>query len=268
MNKIIFLVIVCCLTCSPAALPADENDSANPSQAAYEEAVRLKQEGRYLDAEAQLRRAIEFQPSNANYHFELANLYAQRYDTLSEKSKDSSGPNLLDLAAKSLENVVMIRSNDIAARYNLGVVYKRLKKFEKARDEFREVLKLDPKQVNAVLQIGATYQEQGFFDDAKTYYEQAREMDYGNPGVQSAMAELEEHKRQQVQTGSRSNQDMFSRMQNMQGMFPHSNNSHAADFYRDGSDAGGANNQGMASALPYLGSWLYNQFMKSKNDQE
>jgi tetratricopeptide (TPR) repeat protein len=251
---------------APAAYATD-GDSAFEAKGAYQEALRYKESGNFPEAETWLRKAVELSPGNADYHFELANLYAIRFDVLNEKSKEERGGSYLQLAAKELEQAIMIRSDAIPPRYNLGIVYKRQRLYEKARDSFREVLRRDPKQAAALMQIGSTYEEQGFFDEAKNYYEQAKELDGMNPNVQSALEELDQRKVQRSgDQQNRAYQDALANMKNLrQG--PYTPDSHASDYYRDRFGSA-ENSQNMAASLPYLGSWLMNQFMKSKNDQD
>ncbi|MFA6600872.1 MAG: tetratricopeptide repeat protein [Candidatus Omnitrophota bacterium] len=268
MRGVVLLIL--CLLAPGAFAAVSEEGSPGPAPSQptyYDEALRLRDAGRYSEAESELKRAIEFEPSNADYHFELANLYALHYDTLSKKAKENSGGRLLEQAAESLDQAVMIRSDFIAARFNLGVIYKRRRLFEKAREAFKEVLRQDPRQVSALLQIGATYEEQGFYDDAKAAYDQAREIDATHPGIQAAMEGLEAQKREQSGAQGRSLNDAFSSLSRAGGQFPYGAGSHAAEYENDRTGANGSG-QSMTSALPYLGSWLYQQFMKSKNDEE
>jgi tetratricopeptide (TPR) repeat protein len=238
-------------TVFPDGGPAAAGDSI------YREALLLQQTGRLHEAESKLRRAIALDPSNADYHFDLANVLALRYDALSETARRHTGWHLLGQAGRELEQAVMYRPDFLAARFNLGVVYKRLGFYEKAREVFREVLRKEPRQVNALLQIGATYEEQGFFEEAKTVYLEARELAYTDPGIQAAIEEMAARARQPPE---RVSDDIFSR-QGFAGGFPYSEGSQAENFYRSTYSARAAD-QNIQQVLPYLGAWLYEQFMK------
>ncbi len=254
------LLAVSCLTFLPAASSRAQSLKDNPVQSDYEEAMRLKQAGRLHEAESKLKSALDLEPANVNYRFELANILALRYDTLSESAKKESGFDLLKQAARELEQVIMYQPDFIAARFNLGVVYKRQGLYEKSREAFREVFEQDPKQVSALLQVAATYEEQGFLDEAKAVYEQAKELAYTDPDIQAALDDLNEQRRQPEQ---QSLEDIFSR-QSMGGNFPYTQGSHAENFYQNGM-TGGTANQSIQQALPYLGSWLMQQFMKVRH---
>ena len=51
-----------------------------PAQTAFYRGMLLKEEGKFEEAERFIKKALEFEPSNHEYHFELANVYALRYD--------------------------------------------------------------------------------------------------------------------------------------------------------------------------------------------
>jgi Tfp pilus assembly protein PilF len=155
--------------------------------------------------------------------------------------------------AYELEQAAMLRSDFLAARFNLGVVYKRAGEYEKARQELQEVLKLNPNSADAWMQIGATYEEQGFFDDAQDAYKKARDLDYTNPDIQTVMADLEERK--QVYHEKESMRNAYSSQ-----MLSAANNANlfgqpAGNSYRN------QQNNSSAQAIPYLTSMLAQQFM-------
>ena len=72
-------------------------------------------------------------------------------------------------------------------------IEKRLGNFEKAREEFRATLEIEPKQAAAYVQLGQTYEDQGFFEDARSSYQKAAELDYGNESIQTLLQDLEHH---------------------------------------------------------------------------
>ena len=64
----------------------------------YQKSRQFAESGEPEEAERYLKKALDQDPSNANYHFELANLYAQRYDSISKKGSHA------DMAAGVLES--------------------------------------------------------------------------------------------------------------------------------------------------------------------
>ncbi len=208
-----------------------------------------------------LQNALAFDPGNPDYHFELSRVYGALYDDSARGKKELIDENLLNLSQNELEQVLMIRPQDIPAHYNLGVIYKRRKKMERARDEFRNVIKLSknmentasPVIISAWMQIGATYEDQGFFDDARDAYLKARELGGPRSEVLSALEDLKTH---QVEAGVSARglgrNDAWTR-QYVSG----------AEFTQFGSDAlkAQAQNVGVGALLPVVGSLLFQQFM-------
>ena len=209
-----------------------------------------------------LQNALAFDPGNPDYHFELSRVYGALYDD-SVRGKLPGDPQLLNLSQNELEQVLMIRPEDIPAHYNLGVIYKRRKKMEHAREEFYRVLKLSdqsqsasPVAVSAWMQIGATYEDQGFFEDARDAYMKARELGGPRPEVQAAMEDLKSH---QVEYGgnekNRARNDSWTR-QYVSG----------SEFTQFGSEAIKAKTQsaGVGALVPIVGQLLFQQFMSRR----
>ncbi|MCM8775090.1 MAG: tetratricopeptide repeat protein [Candidatus Omnitrophica bacterium] len=241
--------------------PSLFSQDASAAQSAFEEGIRFENEGNLLMAEKQFKNAIEINPANPDYHFHLANVYAMRHDRMVSKGSAEAGGPELQMAAGELEQAVMLRPDDIAALYNLGIVYKGQKRFEEAREQFRKVLRLAPSSVHAMMQIGASYEEQGFFDDAKDSYLKANEMDYKNPNIQAALHDLEirrqeAHERILAETAS-------SRLNSRAGLGAYEFYRRTGQTYQNESGEG---NQNIQQALPYLGAMLVEQFLKKRSD--
>ncbi len=222
------------------------------------------------ESQRALQAALAFEPGNADYHFELSRVYGALYDD-SAKNKKTENPLYLNSSQNELEQVLMIRPLDVPAHYNLGVIYKRRKKMEKARDEFRQVLKLSkqnqtesasPVVVSAWLQIGATYEDQGFLEDARDAYMKARELGGPRPEIQSAIEDLRTKEHDEGGRQARVPMDSWTR-QYVGG----------AEYAQFGSEALKAQNQnaGVGALIPAVGQLLFQQFMdrrEAKRNQE
>lgn len=175
---------------------------ASPGAAYYDQAVQLRSEGRLAEAEQALRQAVREDPQNAGYHFELANLYAAIHDQWRMSDRGERARQALQMTAQELEQVLAIDSSYLPARFNLGVTYKRLEQYEDAREELREAAGLAASQgqketqLRALMQVAETYEEQGFFDEARDTYGQARELDYYNQDIRNALDDLTVRERQ------------------------------------------------------------------------
>lgn len=224
------------------------------------EAITLREQGALSKAESILKALLAQDPSLPEYHYELANVYASQYDRHSGRANDPVAHRILVQAAGELEQAAMIDPTFVAAQYNLGIVYKKLGEYEKAREQFKKVLVLDPDSVAARMQIGAIYEEQGFFDEARDAYLEAKEFDFGNPDIQSALADLEaaEDEFHLRQESARARELAFPRRD-----FRFSAFSHASDYEMERrqqiQSRGGA-----VQAVPYLAAMLVEQLMQSR----
>jgi len=212
-------------------------------------------------AERDLKSHIAKEPNNAFYYFELSEIYTVLFDrTRTKKGKQSD--EWIWRSGDVLEKVVMIEPSNKVAHFNLGVVYKRQGKMEKAREELKKAIRLCHVQQDvsiifaAWMEIGFIYEEQGFWDEAQASFLKAREYDYGNQDVAEALREVQSRK--QHETGS-STPFMMPSMGSLVG-----NSSGpvvAPDPHRDS----GTQYPGM-QALPYLGSMLAQKFTGGQQD--
>lgn len=229
------------------------------SAAVLEKAVRLREAGQIEKAEIEIKKALDFDPANFAYRFELANIYAAQYDLMKTSGAEEQSQEYLQKAARELEQAVMLQPKHIPARFNLGVVYKKQGRFEEARKHFSEVTKLDPNPINGLMQIGATYEEQGFFDEARSVYLEAKELDFNNPDIRLTLDELEKRKEEsQQRSRDLPAVDGFAKLARLQS------SDYQRLLQRDSPDTG----QSLKQAAPYLGAWLLQQFMKARQPKE
>ncbi len=232
---------------------------------AYQKAMAAREKGDLAEAEKQLQKAIEYD-SKAEYHFELANIYALYFDKFQDIKTNASTDTMLSQARRQLELAVMQDPSMIPARYNLGVVYKRQGQFEKAREEFRKVLEQDPNQVGAKVQIGAVYEAQGFYDDAEVAYKEAADMDPYNPETKSIIQDLNRHReadRLRRKAADYPRGPMGSNFGS--SAFSYAPGSHAGDLANQ--PGGGSTGGLLAQAAPLAGSWLLQEFMKRRSNR-
>ncbi len=237
--------------------------SAGPGNESFQKAMAAMAEGSSDDAEEYFKRAIDAEPMNPEYRFERASLYAQQRDE-SENLGDILGSDRkMQQAADDLEQAVMVKPDFLAARFNLGVVYKKLGKYEEARKEFKEVLRLDSTQASARMQIAATYEAQGFYDEAESIYKEIREDYPQSPEILDSLNGLEENRLRDSQQES---QERGMRMNALSGGL--SSLSQGGQMYGGNGGYQQQASGGMGQAIPYLGQWALQQFMKRKTTQQ
>lgn len=190
-----------------SSLHAETSDA--PGKFHFQQALTAIQEEELDEAEQHFKEALLLEPMNAEYRFELANLYALRRDEFDRTGDHEGAQQKLEASAQELKQAVMAKPDFLPAHFNLGIVNKNLGRYEEARKEFKEVLRIDPSQTPAMLQIGATYEEQGFYDDAETIYQDLLERYPGHPALQEALNGLAQRRVQ-------SNRDEMAQRQRRQ----------------------------------------------------
>ncbi len=259
---------------STFAAPGQADLNTRDSQEILSEALQLRQQGRFEETEALLLEAVRDEPSNADYHFELGNTYASLYDNWHGKQNDPRLQTILRASEHELKQAVMFRPGHTAARYNLGVIYKREGRYEDAREEFHRILEIQPGMPAALYQVGATYEAQGFYDEAKDAYLAAHEQSPDAPEIEEALERLRETQNESNRPGG---QDFFNRRtsafdqvnQRSQGggLFNNNNDSWGGGSnspFGNSSYNGSNQNQGQ-SALPSLASVLLQQVLARRS---
>ena len=203
-----------------------------------------------------LRSKLAMEPGNAAYYLELSSVDAALFDR-TRKGKQLS--EWLARSGEALEKVVMLDPGNIVAHYNLGVVYKRQGRMEKAREQLKKgIARCHPEGESDLaaalwIQIGDTYAEQGFYEDAQAAYLKAQEYDYGNQEIREALSDL----RAKMKSSDGGSSSPISMVPSLGGGMS------AAALSGDRTAAENSSNQGIAQAIPYLGQMVANKFSGS-----
>lgn len=199
LNLFLFTLFSVGVLCIPSGLWAREEGGG---RVYFLHALKSKQEGNLLVTENLLKKAIEVEPGNADFHFELGNLYTEE--------------NQLEPARMALEQAIMISPGHLAAHYNLGLVYRELGFMGEARGQFEKVLEMDPQNTKARIQIGNTYAAEGFLEDARQAFEDAKWADPTNPEPRAALEDLE---RLELKARDQSRLEMENRLNKNEKLF-------------------------------------------------
>jgi len=242
---------------SPAqAYENDEPEDPMAVRDSIREDLSGKTDAELVGMERELKKKLGLEPGNADLYYRLSTVYA----TLFDRTRTQKGKQYLEWLVKSrdaLEKVLMIRPEDKVAHYNLGVVFKRIGQMERAREELRKAIRLcDPNEDSYLLcaswlQIGAVYEEQGFFEEAKEAYLKARELDYENPDIQEALRNVDVLRKAPEKGGGSS----FGGMPSMGSALSKDPQTAAAMGLDPNAQQGG-----MAQALPALGQMIMQKF--------
>ena len=128
----------------------------------FKHGVDLEQEGKKVEAEAELRKAIEKSPNFAPAHSELCKL------ALSNGNPDA--------AIESCRTAIRYDDSDFAAHLNLGVAYLRLKKYKEAEPELVNAAYMDRNAVTPHYYIGILFLAQNDYEVAQKAFETARDL--------------------------------------------------------------------------------------------
>lgn len=267
---VVLLCFLAAFFCFSAPVSAQDLNAPEPVQKMDARVIlrqlRFDNQEQLEESRRLLVSALAFDPGNADYHFELSRVYGALYDeSIPEGKKKIGETKFLNMSQGQLEQVLMIRPNDIPAHYNLGVIYKRRGKMELARAAFQRVIQLAQKDsapsnvsASAWLQIGAVYEEQGFFEEARDAYMKAREVGGNSPEVQDALQGIGEKQTSERKTPP-PRVDGWTR-EYVSG----------ADYTQFGADALRAQKQGggIGALVPMAGMMLFDQFMQRRAERE
>jgi len=164
-------------------------DAAHKSQKEYELAVGLMQEQNVPGTFQHLFRALELDPTHADTHLMLGNLFLLRQETkraehhLREaikyrgrfpEARNSLGVLYINQAnyAQAIKEL-RVATSDLLNREphlawgNLGLAYYKMKKYRDAEDSLRQSVRMQPKFCVGFLRLGETYMAQKRFEDAQ-----------------------------------------------------------------------------------------------------
>lgn len=260
-----FLFLFCLSVVLPSAhgQNAGRDDANVDGQGASGGDRSEKSDAELYNADKDLRNKLAMDPGNAAYYFELSNIDAKLFD---RTQKDRQLGEWLVRSGEALEKVVMLDPTNKVAYFNLGVVYKREGRMERAREQLKKGISLcRPGQDGSILadfwiQIGETYETQKFYDEAKEAYLKARDFDYGNQEAQEALSDL--RAKLKSSEGGKSSSP-FSMAPSLGG------GRTGAAMSGDPVAEGDGQNQGIMQALPALGQMAAQKFAGGgSGDQE
>jgi tetratricopeptide (TPR) repeat protein len=132
------------------------------AESRVERAHQLYRQGRWVEAAAELRAAIEANPANASWHFNLA--------LTLEAMEDYAR------AVESFRSALEIEPEDIETLNCLGVNLTRLGQYSQALEAFEKIQAIDPGYEPAYCNRIITYTEFGQHDDAELMFYLARQI--------------------------------------------------------------------------------------------
>lgn len=139
--------------------------------------VSLFKEGKFKEALEVFRKVHELDPYNREYNYYLGLTYANL------GYLDLALNHLLYSSKDNKNYYISIHSNMLC-----GYIYTLRQEYKLAEHCFREVLKINPDSVTALVAIAYVFEKTGRYDQSIIYLKKAMEVDPENPRVLNALA--------------------------------------------------------------------------------
>ncbi len=146
-------------------------------------------QGRYEEAIQYFRRATQIKNDFARAHQKMGECYvALERPNLAQQSFQSAAEIYMekqmdDHAEQVLKEVLKINPDTINVYNNLGIIYRRQKRYQKAINQYKKAVKVNPTDENIFYNMGRTYFDMEDLENAKVILEKALEI---NPGFKEA----------------------------------------------------------------------------------
>jgi len=158
-------------------------------------------DGRWNDAIAAYRKAVQVGPTIPDLHFHLAMLLAQY----------SSEPDAWKEALEELDKDLSIAPRNPAAEYEIALIWQKHDQPDKAISALRQALKFDPSFVEGRMALARILSEQNRKEEALEVLEPARKTAPDNPSVHYMLARL--YMQLGQTSAAKSEQETFERLQ-------------------------------------------------------
>lgn len=131
----------------------------------FKRGLELEQANKRVQAEAELRKAIELAPNFAPAHTELGKLLLQ--------------DGRFDLSIDSFKTAIRFDESDFEAHLNFGIAYLQLKKYDLAEPELVTAAYLNRTAVTPHYYLGIVFVMKNDYDIAQKAFEKAKELNGG-----------------------------------------------------------------------------------------
>ena len=117
--------------------------------------------GRIRDAVIEAQDILKRDPNNLEAHKLLGRIYLRSLGDMQSGSSNSSSSSVLKLAIEQYEQIVKIEPNNVDDHLLLGRLYRLNNDLQKAENEFKIAVKLQPDSEEAVTTLAYLYNEEG-----------------------------------------------------------------------------------------------------------
>ena len=142
-----------------------------------ERAISLFKMRRYKESLELFKEVYKTNPKDSEYNYYIGLTY------LNLKNYDAALNHLLYSSNDTSSYFVALRSNMLC-----GYIYTLKKEYKLAENSFREVLKINPQSVSALLAISHVFEKTGRYDQSLIYLKKAMDIEPENPKILNALA--------------------------------------------------------------------------------
>jgi len=172
------------LSCFQQVLTAHEN-----AEVYYNMGYIKTAQGRYEEAIQYFRRATQIKNDFARAHQKMGECYlALERPRLAQQSFQNAAEIYMekqmdDHAEQVLKEVLKLNPDTINVYNNLGIIYRRQKRYQKAINQYLKAVKVNPNDENIYYNMGRTYFDMQEYQNAEVVLKKALEI---NPGFSEA----------------------------------------------------------------------------------
>ena len=178
--------------------------------------------------------AVKLQPDFPEGHLRLG----MAYDVMGRTEEANAE---YKVAVEQYRKKITADGKDVTARFNLGLAYKQLKRYDEAAETFRLATKLKADYGEAYFELGLVLIKTARYADALNALKKAVELDPDNYSAQDAMQKAQEGK---DRIDSEVNQQKTAGKRNKNANLPDENNANV------GNQSGNSNNKPKPKATP------------------
>ncbi len=136
-------------------------------------ATSMKENGKEVEAEAMLKKAVDENPNNIDVLIHATNFYIDKKD--------------FPQAVSTIESAIKLDPSNKVLHYNAGVLYESMEKFDEAEAAYLKTLSIDPAYTDAKYSLGVFY-----FNRGADLNNGANDLEFGDPKYDVMIAQSKE----------------------------------------------------------------------------
>lgn len=156
----------------------------------YQRAKREYDSMEWKKAIVEYEKAISIQPSNAEYHLQLAKIYSRLAYLYQDKEA-------LKEAMEEFRNALQLNPYDGLARSHFAWTYKQHGMYKEASEELKQAIELDPTNISFHWRLGTVYRANKELNKAKEEFEKILDVVPEQQEAKLALAQINKELKEQ-----------------------------------------------------------------------